>query len=91
MVIVLHTSATAFLEMWKRRQAIIAWQWDLHTGIEDEETRPEYDSSSKIYTINPVTRRREPFVPTWNRLLQITISVIVVACMVIAEQRLLHY
>lgn len=69
--------------MWKRKQAIITWQWDLNTGIEDEDTRPEYDlSSSTSFKVNPVTRRKEPYVKTWRKLANVTISVIVVALMV---------
>lgn len=75
-------SATSFLELWKRKQALISWQWDLTAGLEDEDTRPEYDTSATAFKINPVTRRKEPFVPTWKRALQLVISVVIVAFMV---------
>ena len=40
--------ATAFLELWKRRQAILQWEWDL--GMEDDdadEIRPEFETGVK--------------------------------------------
>ncbi|XP_065206237.1 anoctamin-5 [Planococcus citri] len=75
--------ATSFLEMWKRKQAIITWQWDLNTGIEDEETRPEYDlAASKSFKINPVTRRKEPYIQTWKKFVRFAISVTVVTFMI---------
>lgn len=59
--------ATTFLEMWKRRQAVIVWEWDLQTADEDEEPRTEFESSVKTFRINPVTREREPYMPALSR------------------------
>ena len=72
--------------MWKRKQALIAWQWDLHSGIEDEDTRPEYDLDATIYKVNPVTRRKEPFVPSWRKALQLCFSAVIVGGMVSGRQ-----
>ncbi|XP_075217812.1 anoctamin-4-like [Lycorma delicatula] len=62
--------ATMFLELWKRKQAVIAWEWDLQNVEEDEEPRPEFEASVKTYRTNPVTQEKEPYVPTWNKALR---------------------
>lgn len=56
--------------MWKRRQAVLAWEWDLQHGEGDEEPRPEFETSVKTFRINPVTREREPYLPVWSRTLR---------------------
>ena len=54
--------ATTYLEMWKRRQAILKWEWDLSDNEDVEEIRPEFESnvksrrfknSEKIFFKNP--------------------------------------
>ncbi|GIX67075.1 anoctamin-4 [Caerostris extrusa] len=48
--------ATMFMEFWKRKQATLAWEWnlaDLDYGM--EQIRPEYESTVKHYRLNPVT------------------------------------
>ncbi|KAI4489875.1 hypothetical protein M0804_004057 [Polistes exclamans] len=62
--------ATTFLELWKRRQAVIVWEWDLQNAEEDEEPRPEFESSVKTFRINPVTREREPYLPAWSKTMR---------------------
>ncbi|XP_015586534.1 anoctamin-4 isoform X2 [Cephus cinctus] len=62
--------ATTFLELWKRRQAVIVWEWDLQNSEGDEEPRPEFETSVKTFRINPVTREREPYLPGWSRALR---------------------
>ncbi|XP_011301819.1 anoctamin-4 [Fopius arisanus] len=59
--------ATSFLELWKRRQAVIVWEWDLQNVDGDEEPRPEFETSVKTFRINPVTREREPYMPAYSR------------------------
>ncbi|XP_039298885.1 anoctamin-4 isoform X1 [Nilaparvata lugens] len=66
--------ATMFLELWKRKQAVIAWEWDLQNVEEDEEPRPEYEASVKTFRTNPVTRQKEPYIPTWNKALRIFVT-----------------
>ena len=39
--------ATTYLEMWKRRQAILKWEWDLSDNEDVEEIRPEFESNVK--------------------------------------------
>ncbi|KAG7214086.1 hypothetical protein KM043_001446 [Ampulex compressa] len=59
--------ATTFLELWKRKQAVIVWEWDLQNADTDEEPRPEFETSVKTFRINPVTREREPYLPVWSK------------------------
>ena len=40
-------SAVVFLELWKRKQAVIAWEWDLTKFEEDEPLRPQYEAKVK--------------------------------------------
>lgn len=62
--------ATTFLELWKRRQAVLVWEWDLQNTDYDEEPRPEFETSVKTFRINPVTREREPYLPTWSKAIR---------------------
>ncbi|OAD62918.1 Anoctamin-4, partial [Eufriesea mexicana] len=62
--------ATTFLELWKRRQAVIIWEWDLQNVESDEEPRPEFETTVKTFRINPVTREREPYLPVWSKALR---------------------
>ena len=75
-------SATTFLELWKRRQAILAWEWDLQNSDGDEEPRPEFEASVKTYRINPVTREREPYMPAWSRAWRFAVTTSIVFFMV---------
>ncbi|KAJ8668107.1 hypothetical protein QAD02_009770 [Eretmocerus hayati] len=79
--------ATTFLEMWKRRQAVLAWEWDLQNSDGDEEPRPEFETSVKTFRINPVTREREAYLPVWSRTLRYICSgsiVFFMICVVLA-------
>nr|XP_050845862.1 anoctamin-4 [Vespula vulgaris]XP_050845863.1 anoctamin-4 [Vespula vulgaris]XP_050845864.1 anoctamin-4 [Vespula vulgaris]XP_050845865.1 anoctamin-4 [Vespula vulgaris] len=62
--------ATTFLELWKRRQAVLVWEWDLQNTEDDEEPRPEFETSVKTFRINPVTREREPYLPAWSKVMR---------------------
>ncbi|XP_059479818.1 anoctamin-4-like [Neocloeon triangulifer] len=74
--------ATTFLELWKRRQAVIAWEWDLQFVDEDQEPRPEFETTVKTFRINPVTGRREPFLTFLDRSRRVVASGSVVIFMV---------
>uniref|UniRef100_A0A0K8SKC7 Anoctamin n=2 Tax=Lygus hesperus TaxID=30085 RepID=A0A0K8SKC7_LYGHE len=74
--------ATTFLELWKRRQAVIAWEWDLSYTEEDEEPRPEFEATVKTFRVNPVTRQKEPYMPPSQRAWRYTITVSTVLFMI---------
>ena len=44
---IISISAVVFLELWKRKQAVIAWEWDLTKFEEDEPLRPQYEAKVK--------------------------------------------
>ncbi|XP_045615890.1 anoctamin-4 isoform X2 [Procambarus clarkii] len=60
--------ATMFLELWKRKQAVIQWQWDMDGYEEEEELRPEYEEKVTTTRINPVTNKPEPYLPLWSQI-----------------------
>ncbi|XP_072758393.1 anoctamin-4 isoform X2 [Anoplolepis gracilipes] len=62
--------ATTFLELWKRRQAVIVWEWDLQNNDYDEEPRPEFEASVKTFRINPVTKEKEPYLPAMSKAIR---------------------
>lgn len=66
--------ATTFLELWKRKQAVVAWEWDLQNVEEDEEPRPEFEATVKTFRTNPVTRLKEPYIPAWNKMLRFAVT-----------------
>ena len=46
-----------------------------YSHFEDgEQTRPEYEASVKTTRINPVTKKREPFLTTWNKVVRVAVS-----------------
>ncbi|XP_076372958.1 anoctamin-5-like [Tachypleus tridentatus] len=49
--------ASIFIALWKRKQAQIAWEWNL-SGVEHtlEIVRPEYEAKVFTYKLNPLTR-----------------------------------
>ncbi|KAJ3652368.1 hypothetical protein Zmor_018341 [Zophobas morio] len=59
--------ATVFLELWRRKQSVIQWEWDLQGFESDEEPRPEFETSVKTFRTNPVTREKEPYLPTRSK------------------------
>ncbi|XP_067035290.1 anoctamin-5-like isoform X1 [Acropora muricata] len=61
--------ATMFLEFWKRRQAEIAYEWDL-LGYEDEEEqpRPEYEAAASNTRLNPITKVDEPYIAVGKKI-----------------------
>lgn len=75
-------AATTFLEMWKRKQAIIVWEWDLQNIDEDEENRPEFETTATNFRTNPVTKEREPYIPTWTKAFRYFVTASVVFLMV---------
>ncbi|CAG0886851.1 unnamed protein product [Darwinula stevensoni] len=63
--------ATMFLELWKRKQSIVAWEWDLDGFEEEEDARPEYEVKVKTTRLNPVTGQDEPYLTRLQKVLRI--------------------
>ncbi|XP_030373026.1 anoctamin-4 [Scaptodrosophila lebanonensis] len=74
--------ATTFLELWKRKQSVIVWEWDLHNVDMDEENRPEFETNATTFRMNPVTREKEPYMSTWSRAIRFVITGSVVLFMI---------
>ncbi len=36
-----------FLEIWRRKQAVVAWEWDLRDYEDYQHTRPEFEAKVK--------------------------------------------
>lgn len=85
--ILILKSATTFLELWKRKQSIIIWEWDLQNIEDDEENRPEFEATAKTYRTNPVTKEKEPYVPTFTRMFRYAVTASVVIFMVNFQKR----
>ncbi|KAF5284242.1 hypothetical protein FQR65_LT00242 [Abscondita terminalis] len=66
--------ATLFLELWRRKQSMIQWEWDLQGAEQDEEPRPEFETSVKTFRTNPVTREKEPYLPAWSKSFRFLIT-----------------
>lgn len=66
--------ATTFLELWKRKQSVLVWEWDLHNVDMDEENRPEFETNATTFRMNPVTREKEPYMSTWSRAIRFVIT-----------------
>lgn len=62
--------ATVFLELWKRKEAELAYKWDAYdVELDDIGTRPEYEIRAQSQRVSPVTNEEEPFVPSLKRFL----------------------
>lgn len=70
--------ATAFIKMWKRHEAELAFEWDTYDlEMEDVVIRPEYEEKAPERRENPVTRETEPFVPNSTRMFWLMVSAVV--------------
>ncbi|KAM9470538.1 anoctamin-10 isoform 1-T2 [Clarias gariepinus] len=57
--------STVFMELWKRRSAVLSYRWGTLTLTEHfQDPRPGFQGELGI---NPVTGRKEPLFPDWQR------------------------
>ncbi|KAF4802270.1 anoctamin-3-like protein [Turdus rufiventris] len=73
----LFSTATVFLEFWKRRRAVLTYDWDLiDWEDEEEELRPQFEAKySQVERVNPITGKPEPFQPFPDKLSRLMVSV----------------
>uniref|UniRef100_A0A8C5HQC9 Anoctamin n=1 Tax=Gouania willdenowi TaxID=441366 RepID=A0A8C5HQC9_GOUWI len=81
--------ATVFLEFWKRRRAVLAYDWDLVDWEEEEdEIRPQFEVKySKKERANPISGKPEPyqaFSDKYSRLIVSTSGIFFMILVVIA-------
>lgn len=63
--------ATIFIELWKRKQAVLGWEWHLDDADSVSEiVNPEYEAKATVYKLNPVTMKYEPYVPIWEKVVR---------------------
>ncbi|XP_027708338.1 anoctamin-5 isoform X2 [Vombatus ursinus] len=68
---------TLFLELWKRRQARLEYEWDLVDFEEEQQQlqlRPEYEAKCTQKKKNPVTQELEPYLPLTSQALRFCFS-----------------
>ncbi|CAK9298488.1 unnamed protein product [Gordionus sp. m RMFG-2023] len=63
--------STLFLELWKRKQNELAWDWDTKDFEEEEIVRPEYETQVKTLRKNPITNTLEPYLPLYSKALRL--------------------
>ncbi|XP_062837046.1 anoctamin-4 isoform X2 [Anolis carolinensis] len=81
--------ATVFLEFWKRRRAVIAYDWDLiDWEEEEEEIRPQFEAKySQKERMNPISGKPEPYQAFADKCSRIIVSasgIFFMICVVIA-------
>ncbi|XP_062989796.1 anoctamin-4 isoform X2 [Elgaria multicarinata webbii] len=81
--------ATLFLEFWKRRRAVIGYDWDLiDWEEEEEEIRPQFEAKySKKERMNPISGKPEPYQAFADKCSRIIVSasgIFFMICVVIA-------
>ncbi|KAH7934041.1 hypothetical protein HPB49_020775 [Dermacentor silvarum] len=81
--------ATIFMELWKRRQCVLALQWNLNdVDTLTDVVYPEYEAKATLYKLNPVTMIYEPYVPAWEKVARIAAAnsvVLVMLCLVVCS------
>lgn len=60
--------ATLFLEFWKRRQAVLAYNWHMtHFEEVEEVPRPEFVATAPTWRKDPITGKMVPHIPKMTR------------------------
>ncbi|CAF1501688.1 unnamed protein product, partial [Adineta steineri] len=73
--------ARLFVEFWKRREAVLRYEWDSIDFVSIlEPIRPAYESKAEPddQRMNPVTEINEPYIPAKKRIRWFILSVLVV-------------
>ncbi|KAK3739467.1 hypothetical protein QZH41_007863, partial [Actinostola sp. cb2023] len=76
--------SAVFLEVWKRKEASLAYEWDMMDFDEAfEPMRPRFVAAVKERRPNPITGVLEPFIPYYTQLIRQTCSMALVMFMVV--------
>ncbi|XP_060931935.1 anoctamin-5 [Limanda limanda] len=68
---------TLFLELWKRRQARLEYEWDLVDFEEEQQQlqlRPEYETKCSKRKLNRITQEMEPYLPITSKCARLCLS-----------------
>ncbi|XP_035012476.2 anoctamin-5 isoform X4 [Hippoglossus stenolepis] len=68
---------TLFLELWKRRQARLEYEWDLVDFEEEQQQlqlRPEYETKCSNRKLNRITQEMEPYLPITSKCARLCLS-----------------
>ncbi|KAF9126169.1 Anoctamin-7 [Mortierella sp. 14UC] len=65
-----------FVEYWKRKSAVLAYEWNTLDFEQQERARPEFKPTGT--RISPVTGKRELYYPRYKQIVSILISIMVV-------------
>ncbi|XP_029904048.1 anoctamin-5b isoform X2 [Myripristis murdjan] len=68
---------TLFLEFWKRRQARLAYEWDLVDFEEEQQQlqiRPEFEAKCTDKRLNRITQEMEPYLPLTSKCVRFCVS-----------------
>ncbi|KAF9578948.1 Anoctamin-7, partial [Lunasporangiospora selenospora] len=65
-----------FVEYWKRKSNVLAYQWNTFDFERRERARPEYRPTGS--RVSPITGKKELYYPRYKQLLSLLISVLVV-------------
>ncbi|XP_031420362.1 anoctamin-5 isoform X2 [Clupea harengus] len=68
---------TLFLELWKRRQARLEYEWDLVDFEEEQQQlqlRPEYEMKCRKQRPNRITQEMEPYLPLTSQCVRSCLS-----------------
>ncbi|OAF70406.1 Anoctamin-like protein [Intoshia linei] len=72
---------TVFIELWKRKNALLSYQWDVHSFEENELNRPEFVG---LYTKeDPITNTQVWYMPLYRKIMRICASTSILLMMII--------
>uniref|UniRef100_A0A8C2X4E2 Anoctamin n=1 Tax=Cyclopterus lumpus TaxID=8103 RepID=A0A8C2X4E2_CYCLU len=89
----IYSAVTLFLEIWKRRQARLEYEWDLVDFEEEQQQlqiRPEFEIRCTNKRLNKITQEMEPYLPVTSKCARFCLSAatvifwisLIVACII---------
>ena len=81
--IVMSLWAVVFIDLWKRKQSSLQFEWDtVDFDKSDENVRPQYEQDVKHRKLNVITGQVEPYVKWYQRFISCFVSASTVILMV---------
>ncbi|XP_064213995.1 anoctamin-5 isoform X3 [Tribolium castaneum] len=66
--------STFFLELWRRKEAMLQIRWNLRAIEADCSMRPQFEAKARHYKISKITGNLEPYMPKKVQCLRFTLS-----------------